>query len=83
MNKRVTIGAKPRAGSNLDTLDEWVNERKIPEETKRLTIDVTRSLHTAIKMDCARRGVKMADEIRTLLEQRFLNNGAEGANTEK
>lgn len=39
---------------------------------KRLTIDVTESLHAQIKSRCALRGVKMADEIRALLERHFL-----------
>lgn len=40
---------------------------------KRLTIDVPESLHSQIKSACALRGVKMADEIRTLLETHFLS----------
>ena len=35
---------------------------------KRLTIDVPESLHRRLKMSCAGRGVKMADEIRSALE---------------
>lgn len=38
---------------------------------KRFTIDVSRALHTRIKTECARRGVKMADMLRELLEQQF------------
>ncbi len=38
---------------------------------KRLTIDVPEALHRAIKVACAERGVKMADEIRGLLEKHF------------
>ncbi|MEW6587074.1 MAG: plasmid partition protein ParG [Nitrospirota bacterium] len=38
---------------------------------KRLTIDVPADLHTAIKVDCARRGAKMADVIREILESQF------------
>lgn len=38
---------------------------------KRFTIDVPRGLHTRIKTECARRGVKMADMLRELLEQQF------------
>ena len=38
---------------------------------KRLTIDIPSDLHTRVKMQCAARGRKMADEIRVLLEERF------------
>jgi hypothetical protein len=38
---------------------------------KRFTIDVPISLHRRIKVQCAERGRKMADEIRTLLERHF------------
>lgn len=38
---------------------------------KRLTIDVSADLHSAIKVDCARRGIKMADAIRGLLTNEF------------
>jgi len=40
-------------------------------EMKRLTIDVPIDLHTAIKVKCARKGVKMADAIRDILESEF------------
>lgn len=38
---------------------------------KRLTIDVSADLHSAIKVDCARRRIKMADAIRAILENEF------------
>ena len=38
---------------------------------KRLTIDVSAELHSAIKVDCARKGIKMADAIRDLLASEF------------
>ena len=40
-------------------------------EMKRLTIDVPMDLHTAIKVNCARKGVKMADAIRDILKKEF------------
>lgn len=85
MNKRVSIAAKP-AGASHPMADEWVSNREVPispEEMKRLTIDITKDLHTAIKTDCARRGVKMADEIRDLLERHFLRNLNGQSSTEK
>jgi hypothetical protein len=41
------------------------------EPMKRLTIDIPESLHTRVKSQCAKRGAKMADEIRDLLETHF------------
>ena len=41
------------------------------EPMKRLTIDIPESLHIRVKMQCAKRGSKMADEIRALLEANF------------
>lgn len=38
---------------------------------KRLTIDVSVALHSAIKVSCAQRGIKMADAIREILEHEF------------
>ena len=38
---------------------------------KRLTIDIPEALHTRVKTRCAARGLKMTDEIRALLEERF------------
>lgn len=41
------------------------------EAMKRFTIDVPAALHTRIKIECARRGVKMADMLREMLESEF------------
>lgn len=50
-----------------------IEEESVPTEPmKRLTIDVPQSLHKEIKSRCALQGVKMADEIRVLLERHFL-----------
>ena len=38
---------------------------------KRLTVDVPMNLHTAIKVKCAQKGLKMADAIRDILENEF------------
>lgn len=38
---------------------------------KRLTLDLDPDLHRRIKTSCARRGVKMVDEIRELLQKHF------------
>ena len=38
---------------------------------KRFTIDVSQQLHSRIKVECAKRGINMADELRTILEREF------------
>ena len=74
MVKKVAIGGKPKAKTaSAAATDDWVKDRSSAEDVKmkRLTIDITEELHRRIKGDCASRGVKMADEIRALLEQHF------------
>lgn len=79
--KKVPFAAKPQQA----TADDWVNSRPTlsaaqPEEPsrnetmKRLTIDVSASLHRRIKIHCAQREIKIADEVRRLLEQHFPDN---------
>lgn len=73
--KKVTFGGKPHAFSAASP-DDWVTSRVLPEpmpevKMKRLTLDVSEELHRKIKSACANRGVKMADEIRALLETHF------------
>jgi hypothetical protein len=81
MSKKLAFTMQPRTAAN-DNADDWVGqgvehhlqpraEAPKAERTKRLTIDVSESLHARIKVDCARRGVKIADEVRELLEQHF------------
>ena len=71
MNKKVSFGTRPTpAPAPPAKADEWVNHRAT-DTMKRLTIDVPASLHARIKSQCALRGVKMADEVRALLEQHF------------
>ena len=71
MNKKVAFGVKPSAvQADTTQADDWVNRRDV-ESMKRLTIDVPASLHARIKSQCAIRGVKMADEVRELLEKHF------------
>jgi hypothetical protein len=38
---------------------------------KRFTIEVPETLHTRVKLGCARRKVKMADVVRERLEREF------------
>lgn len=73
--KKVAFGAKPQEKGKAITPEDWVSGAKAKEaETepmKRLTIDVPESLHRRVKVQCATQGVKIADEVRRLLETHF------------
>lgn len=74
MSKKITFGDKP--ATKPISPDDWVESRKIEipakaEEMKRLTFDISESLHRRIKSQCAAKGVKMTEELRALLEERF------------
>mgnify|MGYP003377059427 CR=1 FL=1 len=72
--KKVQIGVKPT--SKPAPADAWVESRSdgtAPEPMKRLTIDVPESLHRTIKAQCAMRGTKIADEVRELLLQKYVD----------
>lgn len=75
MSKKVTFGTRPTARTELPPAgDSWVESRAAggaPEVLKRLTFDVPLSLHTAMKIDCATRGVKMGHEVLALLEAKW------------
>lgn len=70
MSKTVSFGAKPKKPVNIPTADTWVDHHRV-EGTKRLTLDISASLHTRMKISCAARGTKMAEEIRQLLEEHY------------
>ena len=77
--KKVAFAAKPNSSQTAPANpDAWVEHRQIVEEPapsidnmKRLTIDIPVWMHQRLKSDCALRGVKMADEIRDILEKRY------------
>lgn len=71
--KKVAFGNKPKVKAPSDeSKDDWVKNRNTDVvKMKRLTIDVPENLHRRIKSGCAEKGVKMADEIRVLLEKHF------------
>ncbi|WP_375672032.1 MULTISPECIES: plasmid partition protein ParG [unclassified Bartonella] len=73
MNKKIKIGTKPTNKSIPLTADAWVGSHKgsISGGMKRLTIDIPESLHRLIKVSCASRGTKIADEVRELLSQKY------------
>ncbi len=74
--KKVSIGTKPTNKPNTAIADAWVENRSNdePEPKKRLTIDISESLHRAIKTQCAMRGAKIVDEVRELLLQKYGNS---------
>lgn len=76
MSKKVSFAAKPSNRAISADADKWVENRETPapesgEPMKRLTIDVPLSLHRRLKLACVKRGHKMTDEIRALLEQHY------------
>lgn len=75
MNKKITFGTKPTNKPAPAAADAWVENRDAgeAEKMKRLTIDITESLHRQIKSQCARNGSKIADEVRELLLQKYGN----------
>ena len=83
--KEVKFTRRPAAlPAATDAAEAWINAPRgsdappigvapaLPEEpTKRLTLDIPESLHARVKSQCAKRGKKMIDEIRILLETHF------------
>ena len=72
--KKVTIGTKPTSRPPAPSADTWVENRVAEEAMKRLTIDISESLHRRIKSACAMRGTKIADEVREILLQKYGND---------
>lgn len=75
MSKKVNFAARPATPS--PAADQWVSERAVTPTAaasvpmKRLTIDLEATQHTRFKTLCAQHGLKMADELRRLLEHRI------------
>ena len=69
--KKVSItppGRPSLAGASAQRAENWVQD-KTGEPVKRLTIELPARLHAQVKAECALRGIKMKDLVRTLLEQ--------------
>ena len=72
MSKRITMSARAKPKPKLD---DWVEsrepavEKKPAIKPKRLTIDIDPTLHTELKVSCAKRGIQIADLLRTLIER--------------
>lgn len=81
-SKKVNIGAKPTSQPKQD-IDDWVKQNRETEitqsespaneavEMKRLTLDIPKKLHTAIKAKAVQDGVSMVDMLRNLLEENY------------
>ncbi|MBN7329466.1 Uncharacterised protein [Mycobacteroides abscessus subsp. abscessus] len=79
VKKLPKVGERPSEASS----DKWINgdadnhrnaemQKSVEvDQPARLTLDIPRGLHTAIKTQCAQRGRKMVDEITELLEARY------------
>jgi hypothetical protein len=87
MSKTVNFKSKPRNSAPPTEADAWVSRRpsQDPEDQatankeaaprvpmKRLTFDIPADLHTTMKVSCAQRGTRMAEEIRDILAQHYL-----------
>lgn len=73
VSDRVADPVTDREGGSVSPLRavEPVEAAAPKERMSRFTIDVPESLHRRVKMQCAGRGVKMADMMRDLLEREF------------
>jgi predicted DNA binding CopG/RHH family protein len=81
--KKVSMSAKPGRSAKPTNVDDWVESRgggkaksqsspdEAPAKMKRLTLDITESLHKAIKSRSVEDGVSMVDMLRTLLEENY------------
>ena len=69
--KKVSITSPRRSASaraSTQRAENWVQD-KAGEPVKRLTIELPARLHARVKAECALRGIKMKNLVRTLLEQ--------------
>ena len=71
--KKIDFGTKPSNKPAPAAADAWVESRAADEtvKMKRLTIDISESMHRRIKSQCAMNGTKIADEVRELLNQKY------------
>ncbi len=66
---RVGVGRNARNASGAEEVSNAIQANGAV--LKRLTIDIPEDLHARIKMQCASRRRKMADEIRLILQEHF------------
>jgi predicted DNA binding CopG/RHH family protein len=81
MSKKTVAFKMPEAKPVTPEADAWVKDRggevvqmaQAPDQpkNKRLTIDISDTLHRRIKAESAMKGLKMADIIRDMLVREF------------
>lgn len=80
MSKKVSMTARPAAVS--PTADKWVNDTAPKSAAQgpmqRLTIDLDPDTHKRFKALCAQHGLRMNQEIRTLIRNRISKLQGEG-----
>ena len=71
--KKTVFTPKPTvtAPASLDAFVGVEPQKQTGEKLKRLTIDISESLHRRVKGGCGARGVNIADLIRDFLEREF------------
>lgn len=81
MSNRKTIDLRPSRPTATVGADKWVENRTIepiateePVKMKPLVINVPEEMHVRLKSECAKRGVKMSDVIRDLINKEFPPN---------
>jgi len=71
------LAFKP-ATKSAATPDAWIESRDKPaapaEPTKRLTVDIPQSLHKRIRLACIEQDEVMADAIRRILQNAFVES---------
>lgn len=70
MNKE-SKSIKKNSYNIKESYDKSINVYKNKENQKRLTIDISSKLHSQIKIKCAKNGINMAVQIRSILEEKF------------
>ena len=72
MSKETLFRGKPPSPSDDHRVEQAFESVQLPPEpTKRLTIDVSLSLHSRIKLKCVQDDVSIAEVIREMLENKF------------
>ena len=76
MNKDVSFSGRPpsspdqRVDKAFSALQQE-SENKINEPTKRVCVDLPQSLHSRVKIGCAKEGVSVSMILRNYLEKKF------------
>ena len=77
MSKDVSFSGKPpstadeRVDRAFAAIKSQVAESKIQEPSKRICVDVPQSLHSRVKIECARSELSITEVLREFLEKRF------------